>query len=209
MLYTSTVEPQLLDVLKRFFSLDEFKNFYLAGGTNLSLRYGHRKSIDIDLFSTFEFENDWLIDTFVKYFPEFSYRSNENPIGVFGFLSGVKIDMVRHHFFKIIDTPIVIDGIRMFGDKDIIAMKIVAILKRGVKKDFWDLAELLDHYSIEDFIEYYKDKYPNNSIPISVPFALSYFEDAEKTDDPISLKGQTWDTIKGRIQYAISTFIKN
>ncbi|RYY65864.1 MAG: hypothetical protein EOO13_16585 [Chitinophagaceae bacterium] len=31
--------------------LDSLKQFSLAGGTSLALRFNHRKSIDIDLFS--------------------------------------------------------------------------------------------------------------------------------------------------------------
>lgn len=32
--------------------IPELSNFALVGGTALSLLYGHRKSIDLDLFST-------------------------------------------------------------------------------------------------------------------------------------------------------------
>jgi hypothetical protein len=38
-------------------SLQGLNSFYLVGGTCLSLRYGHRKSIDLDLFCTQEFFN--------------------------------------------------------------------------------------------------------------------------------------------------------
>jgi len=41
-------------------------------------------------------------------------------------------------------------------------MKVAAIMKRGVKKDFWDIAELLQHYSIQDFIDLYSKKYPSH-----------------------------------------------
>jgi hypothetical protein len=30
--------------------VEEFSNFYLVGGTSLSLQIGHRNSINIDLF---------------------------------------------------------------------------------------------------------------------------------------------------------------
>jgi predicted nucleotidyltransferase component of viral defense system len=66
----------------------------------------------------------------------------------------------------------------MFGDKDIIAMKIFAMLKRAVKKDFWDLEELLQHYSLEDCIEAYYKKYPSHQLLISIPHAITYFTDA-------------------------------
>ncbi|MFN5847409.1 MAG: nucleotidyl transferase AbiEii/AbiGii toxin family protein, partial [Chitinophagales bacterium] len=165
MLYTSTVAEGTLDILKNIFQIKELENFYLVGGTNLSLRYGHRISVDIDLFSTVEFENDQIIEILERNFQTFSYKNNSNPIGVFGFIDNVKIDLVRHHFFNKISETIVVDGIRMFGDQDIMAMKSLAILKRGVKKDFYDIIELLNYYSVEDFIISYKKKYVNNSIP--------------------------------------------
>ena len=34
-----------------FAALPDFKEFYLAGGTALSLQIGHRVSVDFDLFS--------------------------------------------------------------------------------------------------------------------------------------------------------------
>jgi predicted nucleotidyltransferase component of viral defense system len=81
------------------------------------------------------------------------------------------------------------DGIRMFSDEDIMAMKIFAILQRAQKKDFWDIAELLQHYSIQDFIDPYQKKYPSHQLLISIPSALIYFADADESEDPISLKG--------------------
>ena len=92
--------------------------------------------------------------------------------------------------------------------KDIIAMKINAILKRAVKKDFWDIAELLKHYSIEDFISFYENKYPSQQLLISIPQAIIYFDDAEEGPDPISLKGQTWQSVKKVIQQKVSEFLR-
>ena len=159
MLYTSTVSEGTLDILKKIFQIKELENFYLVGDTNLSLRIGHRISVDIDLFSTVEFENEHIIEILERNFKTFSYKNNSNPIRVYGFIDNVKMDLVRHHFFNKISDTIVVDGIRMFGDQDIMAMKSLAVLKRGVKKDFYDINELLNHYSIEDFIISYKKKY--------------------------------------------------
>jgi predicted nucleotidyltransferase component of viral defense system len=173
-------------------AIPELQDFYLAGGTCLSLRYGHRKSIDLDLFSITDFDIDSMVQVLQKNFSGFEYRNIANTIGVFGFIDDVKVDLVKYHFFKQIDSPQIEEGIRMYSDRDIIAMKVFAILKRAQKKDFWDVAELLKHYPIKDFIDGYNEKYPNHQLLISIPQALIYFEDASKSDDPVSLKGQTW-----------------
>jgi len=188
--------------------LAELKDFYLVGGTALSLYYGHRLSIDLDLFSTSEFKNEALLPALEKELPGFTYSNPNNPIGLFTFVNDIKVDFVKHYQFSLIDKPFVEDGIRLFSISDLMAMKIAAILKRGVKKDFWDIAELLQHYSIEDFINFYNQKYPNQQLLISIPQALIYFADAEEGPDPVSLKGQTWKKVKKEIQKAVNNYLK-
>lgn len=56
MLQTQTVEPGTFSLLKHLMDLPQLKDFSLVGGTALSLRYGHRKSIDLDLFSENNFK---------------------------------------------------------------------------------------------------------------------------------------------------------
>ena len=208
MLHYGTVEPNVLEILKKLMQIPALNDFYLVGGTELSLIYGHRKSIDLDLFSTNVFFNETIIPPLEKHFPGFSYRNTHNPIGLFGRIDGIKLDLVAHHYHPIIEKPIVIDGIRMFSLPDIMAMKIAAIMKRGVKKDFWDIAELLQHYTVDDFINFYTSKYASQQLLVSVPFAMTYFHDAEESEDPISLKGQTWKKVKKIIQQKVGEFLK-
>ncbi|MFC4232923.1 nucleotidyl transferase AbiEii/AbiGii toxin family protein [Parasediminibacterium paludis] len=195
-------------LLKQLMAVPELQDFALVGGTALAIRYQHRLSIDLDLFSTKDFINYQLVSILEQYFPTFSYRSTNNPIGVFGYIDDIKVDFVKHHRFQLIDNIIIDDGIRFYSDKDIMAMKVAAILKRAVKKDFWDIAELLKHYSLEDVLEAYHKKYPDQRLAISIPFAITYFEDAEDSEDPVSLKGQTWQQVKKDIQKKVSDYLK-
>ena len=50
-LQSQTVKPILRSTLDRLMEMEEFRPFRLVGGTSLSLRYGHRMSDDIDLFT--------------------------------------------------------------------------------------------------------------------------------------------------------------
>ena len=95
----------------------------------------------------------------------------------------------------------------MFGNKDLIAMKISAILKRGQKKDFYDLCQLLKIFSIQNGIDFYHEKFPNQQLLISIPNAITYFADAEESPEPISLNGQTWEEVKKSIQKAVRDFL--
>ena len=100
------------------------------------------------------------------------------------------------------------DDISMFSTEDIIAMKVQAILGRGKKKDFWDIAELLQHFTIADFIGFHKEKYSTQNLLITVPQAIIYFADAEESEDPISLKNQTWEGVKKFINAKVSDYLK-
>lgn len=54
-LHYETVTPLLRETLGVLMQEELFSPFRLVGGTNLSLRYGHRKSDDIDLFTDAEY----------------------------------------------------------------------------------------------------------------------------------------------------------
>lgn len=187
--------------------VDALMDFALVGGTALSLYYGHRLSVDLDLFSTKDFKNNAIIPVLENEFKGFTYRNTNNPIGIFGYIDHIKVDFVKHHHHRLIDKLVVAEGIRLFSIPDIIAMKINAILNRGAKKDFWDIAELLQYYSIGDFIAFYNEKYPTQQLLISIPQAITYFDDAEESEDPVSLKGQTWEGIKQSIREKVRAYL--
>ena len=189
--------------------LPELNDFYLVGGTALAFYYGHRLSVDLDLFSTKSFANEDIIPALEKNMQGFAYRNASNPIGLFCMIGDTKVDFVKHHYHPLIDEPFVNDGIRMFTPKEIMAMKVAAILKRGVKKDFWDLAELFQHFTVNECIAAYKEKYPTQELLISIPYALTYFTDADESEEPVSLKGQTWASVKKILQIIIHFFLKD
>ena len=87
-------------------------------------------------------------------------------------------------------------------------MKVQAILGRGKKKDFWDIAELLKHYTVADFVIFHKEKYSTQNLLITVPQAITYFGDAEETENPVSLKGQTWEAVQRAIKEKVSEYLR-
>lgn len=52
MLYYNTLDTDALELLKVLQKIPDFNNLRLVGGTSLALQYGHRKSVDIDLFGS-------------------------------------------------------------------------------------------------------------------------------------------------------------
>ncbi len=149
MLHLETVDGRSFAILKELMALLELQEFSLVGGTALSLLYGHRLSVDVDLFSNSKFTNQSIIDALKeKYQEDFMMEESANlaHFGIFCYLGDLKVDIVRTPH-QLIRPIIEIDGIRMFSPEDIIAMKVQAILGRGKKKDFWDIAELLKHFT--------------------------------------------------------------
>ena len=69
---------------------------------------------------------------------------------------------------------------------------------RGSRKDFIDVYLLLQHYSLEELLQFYSQKYPNYSI-IRALLSLTYFEDAEKEAMPKMFITDSWNDIKTRI----------
>jgi predicted nucleotidyltransferase component of viral defense system len=208
MLRIETVEPHTLSVLKKLMQMPELQGFALVGGTALSLLYGHRMSVDLDLFSNKPFENIEIINALEKTFGSaFDNRSSNPRFGIFCFVDEVKIDIVRHPH-PLIRPQFELEGIRMFSTEDIVAMKVQAILGRAKKKDFWDVAELLKHYSVSDFINFHKEKFTTQNLFITVPQAITYFADADESEDPISLQKQTWENVQKFIGTKVREYLR-
>ena len=207
MLQTQTIEPGTFPILKSLMMVPSLRQTFLVGGTALSLKYGHRISIDLDLFYTDELDKTIIINELTESFKNnFDYIANPNSFGIFCHINNIKVDIVKYPH-PLIHEPETIDGIRMYHTDDIVAMKINAILGRGKKKDFWDIAELTKHYTIEKMIELHRQKYPGQMLLISIPQVLTYFDDANDSEDPISLKGQTWESVKQTINKAVREYL--
>ncbi len=208
MLHLETVEPGAFTILERLMRLKELQSFSLVGGTALSLRYGHRTSVDLDLFNHRKFDHEQIVKALKKEFGKgYSVESKTARWGIFCYLDGLKVDIVNHPHPLVSDVEET-NNIRMYGDPDIIAMKLNAILGRGKKKDFWDLYELLHYYPLKDMISFHEKKFPEQNLLITIPQAITYFIDAEESEEPISLKGQTWESVKKFIQQKVSDYLR-
>lgn len=80
--------------------------------------------------------------------------------------------------------------------QEIAAMKMEVIGNGGRKKDFWDLHELLNHFTIEQMIEHYEIRYPYGHTKTQLLNALIHFDVADKDFNPICIKQKKWELIK-------------
>ena len=74
MLYKQTISPFLEETLIKLMHLEELNDYRLIGGTALSLLLGHRKSVDIDMFTANYCKSDELIQIMKKHFPHTEIR---------------------------------------------------------------------------------------------------------------------------------------
>lgn len=194
-LQLQAVRPELFDALQRLMSVSPLRPFYLVGGTALALQYGHRVSVDIDLFTDAPFDSIKLSEFLSKEcgLSQFTVETNT----ILGVIDGIKLDCIAHQYPMVVGVQAV-EGVRLLAVEDIAAMKLNAIANRGSKKDFWDLYELMQHYSRDELLGFHHKKYPQSSL-WSVEKSLSYFEDAEAEPDPVCLKGRLWPRIKAAI----------
>ena len=203
MLHTETVESSALDILRRLQRLPGLTNARLVGGTALALHLGHRKSVDLDMFGTFD--------------PSVSYRKLLADAGhsVEGAEKGtvqslrvdnVKVDLVNYPY-PWMDDAIEEGDIRLAGLKDIAAMKLSAVANRGRKKDFIDVARLLDVFSLDQMLSFYKEKFSVSELSFPLR-GLMYFDDAEEDPMPEMFDGDlTWENVKKTVVAATRKYV--
>ena len=90
--------------------------------------------------------------------------------------------------------------------EEIIAMKIDIVQRIGRKKDFWDLHELLESYSIARMLTLHEERYPYTHDADIIIKNFTDFENADKDFEPICLKGKYWEIIKLDLVEALEAY---
>ena len=199
MLRFDAIPESVTALLMHLAALPAMADFNLGGGTSLAMRFGHRLSVDLDFFTIGEFAPDELFESLALDNATVIGRAT-NSLTVDA--AGVKLDLLRHAY-RVLEPAERLDGISLVALPDLAAMKLNAIANRGSKKDFFDLAELLDHFSIQQLIGWFTAKYPATDA-FTVIRSLAWFEDAEEEPDPVTLTGLAWDQVKARTIDAVA-----
>ena len=200
MLQTETVERNTLELLKKLMLDEQVSNFFLAGGTNLALQIGHRKSIDLDLFPNAPFDAQKLERYLIEKYHFISQRVMEKNT-VVGFINGIKLDFVSH-IYPLLYPPFVDEGVRMYSLQDVASMKLVAISDNGTRlKDFVDIAYLSTKISLMDMFSSYVKKYSRPNY-FHAAKGLSFFEEINFNSSIELCNGKPfdWNKIENRIR---------
>ena len=202
-LHKNTVSDNLWVSLNKLMKIEELKSFRLVGGTSLSLQIGHRMSVDIDLFTDAPYDSidfDRIDEVICSTFPtvEMGYGGN-NSMGKSYFVGTSKEDLVKLDIFytdSFVFPQLIEQDIRFARLEEIAAMKLEVIGNNGRKKDFWDLHELMDYFSLNQMIEFYEKRYPYSLTKKEIISQLTFFDNADEDFDPICLRNKYWGLIK-------------
>ena len=207
-------EPAQRLAAKLFPAIVDF-DFVLAGGTGLALQFGHRVSVDFDLFTSPGKYPARLLDRI---------RSTAGTLQVIQDKHDtldVLLDTVKCSFFSypypFSDAVGTYHGVALADALDIAATKLVAIAQRGAKKDFVDLYVCLRHYTFEAVFANALRRFGRDSMnPVSIGKALVYFADARNDPDPplvaasmMNSEAVRWESVEAFFSARLREFVEH
>jgi hypothetical protein len=197
-MFTEVLTATQLRVLDGLTAVRALQEFYLAGGTALALRHGHRRSIDFDFFRPNDFDTQELVLALERAFADLQ-RLPSGAQTLYVRLFHVTTSLFRYPYPLLEPVTPTPWGFGLASDADIAAMKIEAIAGRGSRKDFIDLCVLCrSGLTLDAAFDLFDRKYGTGRTDRYHRLrALGYFEDAEREPMPDMLIPFDWDEAKG------------
>jgi hypothetical protein len=205
MLCKGAIETSTLELLLKLQEATLLNDFFLAGGTSLAMQIEHRKSIDLDLFTTNDFDSNKLLEFLEENFGFRLDYSEKNTLQ--GSINNVKIDFISHKY-PLVKTPVNLLKAKILSVADIAAMKLNAIAGNGTRsKDFIDIYFILKHFTVQEILNFYNIKYKTRN-SLHVIKSLNYFDDISTQDwpDMILEKNLSLTKVKQSIEKNIAIF---
>jgi hypothetical protein len=207
MLHKEAIEPGSLELVKNLQSDIKLAGFNLAGGTSLAMQIGHRKSIDLDLFTLDDFDSNSLLEYLED---AFRFKLNFSSVNTLkGHIDDINVDFISHKY-PVVKQPLSEEGMRLYSIEDIAAMKLNAIAGNGTRsKDFIDIYFILRQYKIDDILSFYKTKYTGRN-QLHVIKSLTYFDEIRTHDFPkmILEKELSLTEVRNLISLNVNNFSK-
>ena len=169
-------------------------SFYLAGGTALALALGHRRSVDLDFFTSGPFDTDALL-CLIEAIPDFSLSARDHET-IHATIGRTKVSFLGYRYPLLFPALRFID-VAVAEPRDIACMKINAIASRGTKRDFIDLYAVAQSDGLRMLFRRFAAKYAQTHYnPLHIVKSLTFFDDAEKDPMPDMLVPCAWAEVK-------------
>ncbi|MEO9849198.1 MAG: nucleotidyl transferase AbiEii/AbiGii toxin family protein [Reichenbachiella sp.] len=157
------VPSNTLDKLEIIAGYSEMQEYFLVGGTGLSIRVNHRLSEDLDFFAYNKFPGRkrdlpkiaTILKNINRDFPNVEIIDSTGKTYLKLLVDGVKVDFLsenRFHSPKEFDW---IGNIRLPVKETLLGMKLVAIELREEWRDVYDVGVLAKDYSIPEMYKHY------------------------------------------------------
>ena len=195
--HRETISPAM-HLLMEWIGQQAFSSrFYLAGGTALALRLGHRRSIDLDFFSERDEVHERTRQEMIR---AFSTRKAEVLENVDGNLL-INVDGLHVGFFSygyaLLEPTEMVGNIHLASLLDLGLMKLDALMGRGMRKDFYDVYFFAPHIPLDELVARWEDKYSHSrGLRMRLLTALVDFAIADQQQDPILLAPVSWRQVK-------------
>lgn len=169
-------------------------DFYLSGGTALSLLLGHRESEDLDWFNQKNFDPVKLQSKLEALGKLTQVELEDNTLNAY--LKDVKVQFLGYPY-PLLQPLLTWQNIKISSLLDIACTKLQTIGMRGSKKDFIDLFFLLKQFELEELFGWLKQKY--RGVDYNQPHLLKslvYFVNADGQPMPRMHQEANWEAIK-------------
>ncbi len=184
------------------------EGFYLAGGTAVAIRLGHRRSVDFDWFRASD-----ILDPL-----SFAAELRKQGLSVdvletrrstlHAVVGGVRTSFLSYSY-PLLRRPETwsATGCSVASLDDLACMKLAAIGQQGARRDFVDLHFILrDGVRLGDLLALYRKKFSVADVA-HILVALTYFEDARREPMPTMLVPMNWETLEEKLRRAVKDVI--
>ena len=162
---------------------------YLGGGTAIAVHLAHRVSRDLDFFSHHSsIDLDELAHRLAAVGP---FAVTERSAGTLnGIFSATKVQFLHADEARpqhLLEPPEEVDGLRIAGLSDLMAMKLKVIGDRGELRDYFDLMTIEQRTGrtadegLALFVARFQPEYPQQAIN-HILLGLGYFDDVDPDD---------------------------
>ena len=191
------VTPELRDLLQFIGTCPFVKRFYLAGGTALALRLGHRRSIDLDFFSNVDTVSRTTRQEILRALASRDAQAIEATEGnLLLDVQGVHVGFFSYSY-PLLDPTEDVQGAAVASITDIGLMKLDALISRGARKDFYDLYWIAQQLPLADLLEMGREKYPYaRDFEWLAVEGLVYFDNADRDVPPLLVEDVPWEEVK-------------
>jgi len=177
------------------------RGFYLGGGTGVALHLGHRRSVDLDWFTSERVPDALRLAEDLRAEGVALVTREVAPGTIHGRVRGVRVSLLEYRY-PLLEAARVVPPLEcpLASLDDLATMKLSAAVQRGSRKDFVDLYAIgLKHRPLAELLALYRRRFGVKDVG-HVLFGLSFFDNADRERMPRMRWRVAWASVKRAIR---------